>query len=236
MRYRDLIPDRQGGLFIASHIQIAEGGPVSDGVHFHRVRFQMIYCVKGWVRLVYEDQGPPFVLRAGDCVLQPPCIRHRVLESSPALEVIEVGSPADHETLFDHELSLPTRSVRHDRPFGGQTFVRHEAAAATWRPRADGLEARDLGIANATSGLASAEVARARPGISGPRAYSHAADLLFRFVLEGETTLLCEGRDPEGLGPGDAVVVPAGVPHRITACSDTFEQLEVTLPAAARIM
>ena len=30
MRYRDLIPDRLGGAFIASHIRILEGGPVPD--------------------------------------------------------------------------------------------------------------------------------------------------------------------------------------------------------------
>jgi catechol 2,3-dioxygenase-like lactoylglutathione lyase family enzyme len=47
MQYRDLIPDRQGGRFVASHIRIPDGGPVRDYVHFHRVRFQMIYCYKG---------------------------------------------------------------------------------------------------------------------------------------------------------------------------------------------
>ena len=81
MRYRDLLPGRQGGRFVAAHIAIPGGGPVADYVHFHRVRFQLIYCLEGWASVVYEDQGPPFTLRAGDCVLQPPEIRHRVLES-----------------------------------------------------------------------------------------------------------------------------------------------------------
>ena len=107
MRYRDLIPDRWGGSFVASHITIPEGGPVPDYVHFHKVRFQMIFVKSGWVRLVYEDQGDPFVMVAGDCVLQPPEIRHRVLESSPGLEVIEIGCPALHETIADWSLALP---------------------------------------------------------------------------------------------------------------------------------
>ena len=68
MNYRDLIPNRQGGRFIASHIRIPEGGPVPDYVHFHRIRFQMIYCYKGWVRVVYDEQGPPFMMHLGDCV------------------------------------------------------------------------------------------------------------------------------------------------------------------------
>src|SRR4051794_6765918 len=79
MNYRDLIPTRSGGRFVASHIKIPAGGEVPDYVHYHRVRFQMIFCKAGWVRVVYEDQGPPFVMQAGDCVLQPPEIPHRVL-------------------------------------------------------------------------------------------------------------------------------------------------------------
>src|SRR5688572_25710228 len=54
MRYRDLIPSRLRGRYIASHISIADGGPVADWVHFHRIALQLI-CVRcGWVRVVYE--------------------------------------------------------------------------------------------------------------------------------------------------------------------------------------
>jgi quercetin dioxygenase-like cupin family protein len=102
MEYRDLIPDRLGGRVVASHIRITRGGEVPDYVHYHKIQFQMIYCKSGWVRVVYEDQGPAFVLEAGDCVLQPPEIRHRVLESSASAEVIEVSSPAEHETWVEH--------------------------------------------------------------------------------------------------------------------------------------
>ena len=155
MQYRDLVPGRLGGRFIASHIRIPAGGPVPDSVHFHEIRFQMIFCYRGWVRVVYEDQGPPFVLRAGDCVLQPPRIRHRVLESSPGLEVIEIGCPAEHPTRLDHALELPTAARDPARDFSGQRFVRHEAERARYLPwRAEGFEARDTGIAAATCGIA----------------------------------------------------------------------------------
>ena len=123
-------------------------------MHFHKVRFQMIFCYKGWVRLVYEDQGEPFVMKAGDCVLQPPEIRHRVLEASDGLEVVEIGCPADHPTHVDHILPLPTDYLRPERDFNGQAFVFHQAAKADWVPwTAPGFEARDLGIAAATDGL-----------------------------------------------------------------------------------
>jgi len=235
MRYRDLIPGRQGGRYIASHIQIPDGGPVPDYVHFHGVRFQMIYCASGWVRVVYEDQGPPFVLRAGDCVLQPPGIRHRVLESSPGLEVIELSSPAEHQTTADHELALPTPAVRAERDFGGQQFVRHRAAAAKWRPwRLDGFEARDLGIASATGGLAAAHVARPL-GNASAQLSSHDAELVFTYVLRGAVALRCQGEDRHELAAGDSVVVPAGRRHALSDCSDELELLVVTLPAAVEI-
>jgi quercetin dioxygenase-like cupin family protein len=231
MRYRDLIPDRQGGRFIASLIGIPDGGPVPDAVHFHRIRFQMIYCRRGWVRVVYEDQGPPFELRAGDCVLQPPEIRHRVLEASPGLEVVELTTPAVHDTILDHELALPTPQVRPERDFGGQRFVRHEAARAEWTPwRLDGFEARDLGLGAATRGLAAAHVARfhhAAPSVLD----RHDGELRFLFVLDGSLVVHRDG-EPVSLGEGDAVVIPPGLPHTLSAPSADLQLLEVDLPAA----
>jgi quercetin dioxygenase-like cupin family protein len=205
---------------------------VPDYVHYHRVRFQMIYCLRGWVRVVYEDQGPPFVLAAGDAVLQPPEIRHRVLECSPGLEVIEVSSPAEHETLADLEIELPTRELRPERDFGGQRFVRHEAARATFGAwRAGGFEARDLGIAAATFGLADARVVRRRaePGSAAERAplEAHDAELRFGFLLSGSATLHAEARAPERLGTGDAFVIPPYHEHALRECGRDLELLEV---------
>lgn len=230
MQYRDIIPGRQGGRFIGSHIRITTDGPVPDYVHYHKVRFQMIYCHKGWVRLVYEDQGEPFVLEAGDCVLQPPEIRHRVLESGGGLEVIELGCPAEHETLADHTMPLPTGALDPDKDFGGQRFVRHDASEADWHPwRADGFEYRDIGIGAATDGLAGVRVARP-VGVDRTARVAHDAEFVFGFVLAGTCTLECDGREPEAMEEGDTFVVPAGLPYALTGCSADFELLDVTLP------
>lgn len=236
MLYRDLIPDRQGGHFIASHIRIPEGGTVPDYVHFHRVRFQMIYCLAGWVRVVYEDQGPPFVMHAGDCVLQPPEIRHRVLECSPGLEVLEIGCPAEHETRADHDLCLPNSSLEPERDFGGQRFVLHQAAKATWQSwRLAGFRSRDTGIAAATDGLARVEVVRIDTASEAPASQaltpSHGAAFLFLFVLTGTVTLRREEHGVTRLSVGDACVLPpAGRPFLEDASSD-LELVEVALPA-----
>ena len=204
MVYRDLIPGRLGGRYIASHITIPEGGPVADWVHYHKIRFQMIFCRRGWVRLVYEDQGPPFLLKAGDCVVQPPRIRHRVLESSPGLEVVEIGAPALHETIADHDMVLPTGLDLPDRDFGGQRFLRHIAAEAPWSPFL-GFEQQRTGVREATGGLADAYVLRtARP--AGTGLYVNFDELLFGFVLEGSALVQCCGR--HALGPADAFVIP----------------------------
>lgn len=231
MHYRDLIPGRLGGSIIASHIRIPDAGPVPDMVHYHTVGFQLIFCYRGWVRLVYEDQGPPFVLAAGDCVIQPPQIRHRVLESSENLQVVEIGVPAEHVTTVDHEMELPTPSLRPDREFGGQRFCRSEVEKAVWTPwRVPGFEARETGIGTATAGVASVQVARpVDPGRC--RVTSHTADILFTFVLEGSLTLCGDGQGAYALGEGDAFVIPPHLKTALTDCSGDLQLLEVALPA-----
>lgn len=163
MVYRDLIPGRLGGRYIASHIRVNEGGPVADWVHYHRVAIQVIVVHKGWVRVVYQDQGEPFVMEAGDLVLQPPGIRHRVLESSPALEVVEISAPAMHETFADHELELPNARGDGQRKFGGQRFLRHVAAQAPWTGIA-GAEVQETGLREATDRLGDARFVRLGQG------------------------------------------------------------------------
>lgn len=235
MLYRDLLPEREGGRFIASHIAIPDGGPVQDYVHFHRVRFQMIFVRRGWVRLVYEGQGEPFVMHEGDCVLQPPTIRHQVLETSAAFEVIEVGCPAEHETFADLEMTLPSPDLPTEHTWWGQRFVHHVAAGALWGPwRADGFEQRDLGIAAATDGLAGVRVARPVADSTGSAttgAMVHDGELWFAHLVEGSAVLTVEGRPDEALVSGDTIAVPAGTTFSLSQCSADLTLLEVTLPA-----
>lgn len=236
MRYRDLVPDRWGGRFIASHITIPDGGPVPDYVHFHKVRFQMIFVKSGWVRVAYEGQGEPLLMEAGDCVLQPPEIRHRVLESSPGLEVIEVGCPAEHETIADWSLPLPDGPGAPDREWDGQRFVFHDASEAPYAPwRLDGWEHRDTGIGNATKGVAGVRVARPVPGSGNATAGTDGAPWEFELLvcLQGSVGFHANDHPSVRLVNGSSVAIPGRTAYALGGPTGDCELLEVTLPAAA---
>ena len=227
MEYRDLIPSRLGGAMIASHIRVPDG-PVPDMVHFHKVGFQLIFCVAGWVDVLYEDQGDIRRIHAGDCFIQPPGIRHKVLESE-GVQVVEIGVPAEHVTEIDHEMTLPTPHYRPDREWDGQKFVHDIGAKGTFQPfRVPGFEARDTTIDANTKGVASVMVARPT-GEPAPWTV-HDGDILFTFVMSGGMTLEGEGKDPYRLAPGDAFVIPPGMATRYSDPTADLELLEVTLP------
>lgn len=231
MQYRDLVPSRLGGAMIASHIRIPDGGPVPDMVHFHRVGFQLIFCLAGWVDVVYEDQGPPIRLHPGDCFIQPPEIRHRVLLASDGIEVIEIGVPAEHVTEIDHDMVLPTPHLRPHREWQGQRFVHNVGTSGVFGPhRLPGFAARDTTISANTGGVASVLVLRPDGQPTAP--VRHAGDILFTYVMAGSLTLHGHGREPAHLTAGDAFVIPPGaVTHHADPSSD-LRLLEVALPAA----
>lgn len=228
MNYRDLLPGRLGGHSIASHILIPEGGPVADWVHYHLVAFQLIVVRRGWVRVVYQDQGPPFVMHPGDMVLQPPGLRHRVLEASPGLEVVELGCPAVHETFADHDLELPNGDARLGQTYGGQHFLHHVAATAPWAAWHGG-EAQTTGLHDATNGLAEARLLRPgrAPAIAVPP--HDGGELVFGFVMEGSARLDQDGAHQ--LSPADAFAIPPDRPWTLAAMSEDFRLLHVTTRA-----
>ncbi|MEI7506149.1 MAG: cupin domain-containing protein [Actinomycetes bacterium] len=210
MLYRDLVPGRQGGAIIASLIRIAEGGPVPDYVHFHEVLFQLIFCRSGWVKVVYEDQGEPFFLHAGDCVIQPPTIRHRVLESGDNLEVIEIGYPAEHLTNADPTTTLPNAEVDPDRVWEGQSFIRHIASDAKWQQLSTGVESTDTGIFSATQGLTDVKVIKADSKSIWKQTTVQSLTFELLFVLDGGAHVSTSHDGEHILANGSSLVIPPG--------------------------
>ncbi len=231
MEYRDLIPTRLGGAMIASHIRVPDG-PVPDMVHFHKVGFQLIFCISGWVDVLYEDQGGTRRLTAGDCFIQPPQIRHKVLHAAEGIEVIEIGVPAEHVTEIDHAMELPTPHERPDREWDGQRFVHSLAKDGVFKPfRIPGFEARDTTINENTKGVASVMVARPT-GAHSLVWTRHEGDILFNFVMSGSMMLEGEGKEPYRLEKGDAFVIPPRMATRYSDPSNDLELLEVSLPGS----
>ena len=68
-------------------------------LHYHDVDFQMIYVLKGWIKSKFDGEGE-IVMRTGSCWIQPPRIKHAVLDYSDDCEVLEIILPADFPTVM----------------------------------------------------------------------------------------------------------------------------------------
>lgn len=224
MLYRDLIPSRLGGRYIASRISIHDASGLEDWVHFHRIAIQVLVVRRGWVRVAYEDQGEPIVMREGDLVLQPPGIRHRVLESSDGLEVIELTAPANHATFADHDLELPGPSDPM-RTFGTQRFLHHVSATRPWRKFSGGGEVQDSALLDASGGLAEARRIRAA-GASTISFPPHQGEISFAFLLEGSARLNHIGTHE--INAGDSFVIPPGNSWTLDEVSGDLDLLHLS--------
>lgn len=96
--YRDLgIKDATEGRVMAQVIRADQACDGPMGYHSHDLEFQMVYMLKGWAQLEFEDVGEIRV-EAGDAWYQPPGVKHEVLEYSDDFEVIEITMPAEFPT------------------------------------------------------------------------------------------------------------------------------------------
>jgi quercetin dioxygenase-like cupin family protein len=192
MHYRNLIgcPPGQSSV-IASLISVPDGA-VADYVHFHVVKAQIIFVLSGAVTLLYEGQGEAFVAKAGSVILQPPGIRHRVLQTVDNVRVLEVSSPAVHDTFGELDLVLPTERFRADHEWGGQRFVffNAETSDEPWRPwrASTHLECRESGIAAATKNVIDVQTVRATSDCAGDVVGCGDVELFLLFVICGEVS------------------------------------------------
>jgi quercetin dioxygenase-like cupin family protein len=103
LEYRDLgIKAATHGRFRAHVIRVKKGEDHgllhTTGLHRHKLEFQMIFILKGWIKFTYEGHGE-HTFGPGDCCLQPPGIVHNELDCSDDLELLEITSPGDFETV-----------------------------------------------------------------------------------------------------------------------------------------
>ena len=102
MEVRDLgLTEATGGQFfgiIARKKREEWGTPHATGPHRHECDFQFNYCFKGWIKFRFEGHEGEVTFKAGDAWLMPGGIAHDVIEFSDDYEILEIMSPAVHDT------------------------------------------------------------------------------------------------------------------------------------------
>jgi hypothetical protein len=99
-RYRDLGMSKASNGLLQAHV-IRLVPPCDPKVvskrHYHDVDVQMIYVLKGWIKGEYD--GQVVTMRQGGAWLQPPKIKHTVLDYSDDCELLEIVLPAEFKTV-----------------------------------------------------------------------------------------------------------------------------------------
>ena len=99
--YRDLLMNAATGGAVQAHVirLVGKCDPKVVSIpHYHGVQFQFLYMLKGWMIGEYEGQGR-IKMTAGSCWIQPPGIRHQVIDYSDGCEMIELVLPAQFDTV-----------------------------------------------------------------------------------------------------------------------------------------
>ena len=94
---------------------------------------------------------------------------------------------------------------------------------------------REMGVGEASGGKFRVQIMSAEKGLSEPTGWHyHVCEGQFVFMLSGWVDLVFENGDEIRVGEGDSVYIPGGLRHNETATSDTFELIEVSVPADLR--
>jgi len=106
------------------------------------------------------------------------------------------------------------------------------AASPTYvKGRREFFTYRDLGVTTATQGRMRAQITKAEQGMSKPTGWHvHKCEAQLVYMLSGWVDLEFVDRKVR-LSAGDSMLIPGDTPHNETGTSDTFELLEVSIPA-----
>jgi len=99
--YRELGVENATGGAVQAHVirLLGKCDPKVVSIpHYHGVQFQFLYMLKGWMIGEYEGAGR-VKMSAGSCWIQPPGIRHQVIDYSDGCEMIEIILPAQFATV-----------------------------------------------------------------------------------------------------------------------------------------
>ncbi len=98
-KYRDLgVTDATAGKMRAQVTLATQGLGEQTGWHYHVCEHQLVYMLKGWVDLEFED-GRKIRLMPGDSLMIPGGMRHNETGTADELELLEVSVPAEMKTV-----------------------------------------------------------------------------------------------------------------------------------------
>jgi quercetin dioxygenase-like cupin family protein len=98
-KYRDLgVTDATAGKMRAQLTSATQGMGQPTGWHYHVCEHQLVYMIKGWVDLEFED-GRKIHLTPGDSLMIPGGMRHNETGTADELELLEVSVPAEIRTV-----------------------------------------------------------------------------------------------------------------------------------------
>jgi quercetin dioxygenase-like cupin family protein len=91
---------------------------------------------------------------------------------------------------------------------------------------------RELGVTEASNGRMRAQVTSATAGMSRPTGWHyHVCESQLVYMLSGWVDLEFEDGETIRVEAGDSLYIPGGLRHNEIRTSDTFELLEVSVPA-----
>ena len=97
--------------------------------------------------------------------------------------------------------------------------------------RRDFLTYRDLGVTAASGGRLRAQITSAEAGLSRPTGWHrHVCEGQLVYMLRGWIDLAFEDGTIR-IEEGDSLYIPGGAPHNEIATSESFDLIEVSLPA-----
>ena len=97
-KYRELgVTDAIGGKMRAQITSCTQGMGEPTGWHYHVCEHQLVYMIKGWVDLQFED-GKTIRVEEGDSLFIPGYMRHNEIRTSEVMEILEVSCPGQMGT------------------------------------------------------------------------------------------------------------------------------------------
>jgi quercetin dioxygenase-like cupin family protein len=98
-KYRELgVTEATDGKMRAQITSCTQGLGEPTGWHYHVCEHQLVYMLKGWVDLEFED-GTKVHLAEGDSLMIPGGMRHNETATANELELLEVSVPAEMKTV-----------------------------------------------------------------------------------------------------------------------------------------